>query len=396
MIRKIRILGQEYSYSSDARDFFCDSPIKQENLSITLDLMKNCIDTIYELVASTYPRVYKPDIYIADAAFSNAFAAPKLGIIVTTGLIWAVAQLIEERYTAELLKKHSILPVLSIGEVQSCIRVYAWRYIMLHELYHLWHGHSFWKAQYYFDKEGSLNRRPIPLSFAEEYEQETVSKLHAADEQNNLTQQAIELDADSSAVCMLINLMMRDADARNVDDKIQYVKEQIALVFGALSTSYCLFSQNAGADFSVLNRLTTTSHPIPALRMYYAEEIANGMLNHYFQDEADLSAVESEWHKIVCDVEPEFKGKVDMGQVFFFTAFTDKAQRHLCAIKQRMKDMYESMTPFVLGNRAPKLSEEELQFSNASVWFANDGTSLRGWVNPATGRTSAIKATIAK
>ncbi len=392
MIEKKQILGHEYSCSMTASDFFCDDPIKQANLHITLDLMQNCLDTIYDHVVSHYPQVYKPTLYIADSNINNAFAIPDTGIVVTTGLILNSAKLIEERYTESLLNKYLILQALSIKEIHSYIRVYLWRYIVLHELYHLWHGHSRWSAHYHFDRSGNLVRNSTVFPLVAQSEHETFSVLGMASVQSNLTQQAKELEADGSAVCMLINLLLMDADARKITDKKQYITEQIALIFGAISTVYCLFTQNSGADFSVLNHLTSYDHPLPSIRMIYAEEVANGMLCHYFPNIDELRDIESEWQKIVCDVEPEFRGKIDMGQVFYYTAYTEKAQRHLCAIKKRMNDMYDSLTPFVLGNRAPKPSEDEICFNPNAVWFTDDGTCINNWINPATGKPSAIKA----
>lgn len=60
----------------------------------------------------------------------------------------------------------------------------------------------------------------------------------------------------------------------------------------------------------------TMTHPIPAIRMYVAEEVVDGMLWKYYPDQAKHFEIEKEWKHIVCDVEPYYKGKVDMGRVF--------------------------------------------------------------------------------
>lgn len=59
-------------------------------------------------------------------------------------------------------------------------------------------------------------------------------------------------------------------------------------------------------------------------------------------------------------------------------------QRHISRIKRRMTDMYDSMSPFVVCNRAPKMGEEELAFLPEAVRFDETGKSLCGWRNPAT------------
>ena len=80
--------------------------------------------------------------------------------------------------------------------------------------------------------------------------------------QENLTKQALEMEADSSAVCMLVNLKMCDTDQRNLtyDDRIEHVRQEVALIMGAISTAFCLFDKNAGAKFDMLDKLKDTSH----------------------------------------------------------------------------------------------------------------------------------------
>lgn len=396
MIVDKRINGKIYHCSTDATDFFKDDGVKQYNAHSCLDIMQNCLDTIYDLVVGSYPRVFKPEIFLADSDVVNAYAVHGREIVVTTALIFQAADMIRRRYNQTVLEKYGILADMSHPEVLSCLRVYFWRYIVLHELYHIWNGHSAWKQHYKFTNDGHVVARvcsgaDMPVSESENSD-ELRKNGAVTDEQKNLTQQALELDADSAAVCMLVNLLMRDADARQVPNRKQYAKNQMALIFGALATAFCLFDGNSGAKFDALKKLLDSSHPLPSIRMFYAEEIADGVLHHYFPDLNDLMEVESEWQRIICDVEPDQNGKVDIGQVFYFTAYTEKAQRHLCTIKHRMYDMHDTLSQFVLGNNAEKLSEDEMTFIPSAVWFTDEGVSTKGWVNPATGNNTAIKA----
>ena len=91
--------------------------------------------------------------------------------------------------------------------------------------------------------------------------------------------------------------------------------------------------------------------------------------------------IESEWRSFVVDVEPDHNGVIDIGQVFYFPAYTEKAQRHICKIKRRLTDMHDTLSTFVLGNFAEKLADEDISFLPISVWFTEDGVSLRGWKN---------------
>ena len=160
----------------------------------------------------------------------------------------------------------------------------------------------------------------------------------------------------------------------------------------ALSSAFCLFDRNSGGKFELLDKLGDYNHPIPAIRFVYAEEIADACLQKYIKEEVDLTYVQSEWQKIVCDVEADYKGVVDMGQVFFYPAYTEVAQQHLYKIKKRLNDMHDTLQEFALGNTAPKLSAEDLKFDSKTIWFDKKGKSLKGWTNPATGKKTAIRS----
>ena len=399
LILNLKLDNKTYKISKNAQDFFLDDPIKQTNAAISLDLMNNCLDTIFDLVKTKYPKAFRPELYIAEEDEANALAVEGKYIVVFSGLIFKAARLIEQRYTKDILEKYGILQEYSHSTILSCLRVYFWRYVILHELYHIWNGHSAWKEKYRFDDSNQIVEKIIDVNLINHFpfgSEKTIdyAKLKNSskyDLQDLITQQAFELDADASAVCMLVNLLMYDVDSKKILQKEQYIRYHIALIMGALATAFCLFDNNAGADFSKLKTINNMDHPLPSIRMCYAEEIAVGCLCHYCKSDTMLD-LESEWQKIVCDVEPVHNGAVDMGQVFYYTAYTEIAQKHLCKLKRRMYDVYDSIGQFQIANRSEKLDEEDLVFTSERVWFSSDGRSLHGWINPATGTEYAIKA----
>ena len=380
-------------------DILITNDVVKENLKITLDIMNNCIDTIYDLVKISYPNVYRPTLYLSSDERINAYADNNKRIIVNLGLIFAAIPLIN-RYKNEILTKYNILKGKEEDEVQSEIRVHLWRFVILHELYHLWHGHLEWKVKYQVDEKGDIIMRTpliisdISLILSETVKQQIPQTISEGEKESNITQQALELDADSSAVSMLINLLFYDMENRKIEKHLQkdYIKEHLAYIMGAISSAFCLFDGNAGCKFELLDTLESRTHPISAIRFIYAEEIANEVLYNYVEDEKELIYLQSEWQKIVCDFEADFKGIVDMGQVFFYPAYTEIAQKHLCRIKKRLTDMYDTLQEFALGNRAPKLSEDDIAFDESAVWFDKKGNSLRGWTNPATGKKVAKRS----
>lgn len=409
MIETIAIDKSTHRISNDPKDFFKDDLIKQRKCCVALDMMEDCLDYIYNLMKPHYPNVFKPEIYLSDSNACNAVARQGKTIIIFSGLILQHANYIEQKYTPEILGKYKVFEGIPHDIVLSGFRVYFWRYVVLHELYHIWNQHSLWKVMYKFDETGKLvQNRPISIrtnltssiqdlleeSYEMEQVQNTSTSLDEIEKQRILTQQALELDADSSAVYMIINMMMRDMVARGIseENKEAYIRNEIGFIVAALATAFSLFDGNAGTKFESLANLEDSEHPLPSIRMIYAEEIAHLCLSNYYSDWNELSILESEWQKVICDVEADFNGEVDMGQVFYYTAYTEKAQKHLCRLKHRITDMYDTMKPLVLANFSEKLTDEDMDFDSKSVWFTEDGKCINNWVNPATGVYSAIRS----
>lgn len=112
--------------------------------------------------------------------------------------------------------------------------------------------------------------------------------------------------------------------------------------------------------------------------MVYVEEIADVCLPKYFGNKKEMCEVESEWLRMVCDIEPDQKGIVDLGQVFYSAAYTVKAQRHLCKLKHRITGIYDSLEQYQLVNLADKPEVVDMEYIPEFVWFSDVGKSLRG------------------
>lgn len=97
MVQEIRIKGKEYSVSQTGMEFFTGDTVRHTNLLITLDLMQNCLDTIYRLVHKCYPKAVMPDLLVTDSEKVNACAIGNKYIIIHSGLIFKAAELIEQR-----------------------------------------------------------------------------------------------------------------------------------------------------------------------------------------------------------------------------------------------------------------------------------------------------------
>ena len=256
MIQTITINKVDYRISKDPKDFFTDNPISQRKCFVAIDMMEDCLDYIYNLMKPHYPNVFKPELFISDSNLVNAFAVKGKSIVICSGLIFQHANLIEQKYTPQLLKKYNVFQGIPHEYVLSGLRVYFWRYVILHELYHIWNKHSLWKKIYEFNEAGKIVQRiQIPTgmdltkfflqtlenSFETEHVLTNSKSTNNIEIQKKLTQQAIELDADSSAICMIINMLMRDLSARGIseDDKTTYIRNEIGF---NLHRCFCAFS----------------------------------------------------------------------------------------------------------------------------------------------------------
>ena len=403
MSKPVMINGVIHTVSKDASELFPTDTAKEAAVASALEMMNDCLDYIYNWVKSIHSGVFCPELYASASKAVNACARDKC-IYIYSGLVMEVVDVIENKYTEEVLDKYSILKSLDRPQILAGLRVYTWRYVVLHELFHLWHSHLDWKKRYRFVDDRKIVAWLAEDSFSESEEvmEEAVSYIKNGTvspefRQLRITQQALELDADCCAISMMINMLMRDADARfsqgMIRDKKGYIISQIGLMMGALSTAFSIFDGNAGAQFEILKEdLDYMSHPIPAIRMYVAEEVADAMLCKYYPDRNESFEIEKEWLHIVCDVEPYYEGKVDMGRVFYFTAYTERAQKHLAKLRYRLKDMRSSLESLVVYPLAEEMEDENIEYDSQVIRFSDGGISLRGWINPATGKNTAIKA----
>lgn len=379
--------GKDIVITNTPEIYFGDCDNSSLYLAV-FELGLKTINSIYDLVNPSYPKTVKPGVYIGDYYKSNAYAENDK-IIVLTGLIDRIQSLIGEKYSDDRIRQYSLLASMEPQMIRESIFQYVWKFCVLHELYHIWHNHNGWDSKYKYDHFGNLIRREVSHE-QRNYKQEYmmfVNHLSSTAEQRqaSLTQQAQELDADSSAICMMFNMMMHEAD-KNIsiipkEDRNNDIKNQTILMVGALSTIFCALDGDLGAQFEKLqpSLLELSSHPLPAIRLVYAEEILVGMLFHFISEEQLMVEIQSDWFKMTIDMEDDNGKSIDWRNSFYSSAYTEKAQIHLCSIKNRMVDMYDSLAEIATGNLGQRLSEEDISISKYEILFTEDGQSLHGW-----------------
>ena len=67
MVRKLILSkDKEISISKDAGELFPDNFVKATNGNYVLEIMNNCLDTIFEYVHNFYPKVFRPMLFLSN------------------------------------------------------------------------------------------------------------------------------------------------------------------------------------------------------------------------------------------------------------------------------------------------------------------------------------------
>lgn len=193
--------GRIVTATDDVLTYFSKSENK-DRLFSAYDIAENCLDCTYSVIHPHYPKTVKPNLFIADDEDINALSDSKENrIVIFSGLVERITELIESRYSDERIAKYNLIPEYSPKVVRSIIGSYVWRFVLLHELYHNWHSHVKWSSMYYFDITGKLCKRPGSSTVVESimYEKPEMLTLTISDiyKQQRITSQAKEFDADS-------------------------------------------------------------------------------------------------------------------------------------------------------------------------------------------------------
>lgn len=342
------------------------------------------IDAIYDLLHPSYSTVVKPDIYVEERSDINAFACICNKIVIYTGLITEISNCVNKRYSVEQINKYNLLKGLNPDEIQKWILVYTWRFIVLHELYHIWHGHLEWISTYCYDGTGNLIRKNIPTHLIQE-----ASVLADSDEadvetiENNIADQSIEMDADLSACCMIINMLVQNMSqqysAEEVSNQLLYMKYHTTFLLCGMYTTFSVFDENSGAQFWKLSKLDHSDHPIPALRIIYIEDAINSMLFQWFKNVSSVSVIEEEWNKVAVDLEADNGTNEDWQNNFSFPAYSKAGMQHIGKLKRRFNEMYDSLKLLSKANMLSKFTDEDISSLEEFVYFTENGESLRGW-----------------
>ena len=342
-----------------------------------MDIANNCLDSIYSLTKPNYPEVKKPLLVLDDINELNAYATyidGRPSIIINSKL------LVEAKdYLYTHLKDSTIEKMIGIDEnytsdhIRKKILVYFIRFTVLHELFHLWHGHLDFLSN--LGAGTSLEEKRDESEHGEKIFYQLGNGVYCNEISLNALKQSFEYDADISAANMLFNLMCQQYDM-NSREAINFRKETLLMFTGILSMFSLFAEKNADEKVTFATKdLMKDTHPVPSIRYYYCEDVLAAKLFDRLGFDQTI-----EFSNILAPIVFDLFADENEPQPFqsnpLLTAYTYKAQDHFLTLKKVFAQIYDALLPFVKSNIIDKPSEDFLQLHGDAIRFDKDGNHL--------------------
>lgn len=398
---KMNINGRKYNISNDAEEFARYN--SDEALWKTANAMYEVMKNTQEATAAFYNKLSQEqdltvsELLLTDAPGMVAMSLSTGQIIISGDLLLDAADCIYERFTDDRLNNEHLCDMYSPEECRIRITQYAARFIVLHEQFHIWHRHFEWSSKYAFDQNGRLFEKNGHTTLFSEIinndkglEIESLNNLaRAVRMQNNITDQALEMDADCSAAKALALIPGVISEISGEQDQGTFYYNEIPLIMAGIATViYLMDKQRAGITFKTFQRfLYSSTHPIPATRLFYIESEFSATVLEFVNDDTK-KGIFDKCNRIVCDDSGLYAGQYDSWSIYYLVAYTKASYEHLIILRKRFNAMYNTLYKLSGGIKLSKFSTDDLVLDINAVWFDDDGNSVRGWINPATGTTS--------
>ena len=342
-----------------------------------MDIANNCLDSIYSLTKPNYPEVKKPLLVLDDINELNAYATyidGRPSIIINSKL------LVEAKdYLYTHLKDSTIEKIIGIDEnytsdhIRKKILVYFIRFTVLHELFHLWHGHLDYLSN--LGAGTSLGEKRDESDQGEKLFHQLGNGVYFEAITLNALKQSFEYDADISAANMLFNLLCQQYDM-NSPEAINFRKETLLLFAGILSMFFLFTEKNADENVTFATKvLMKDTHPVPSIRYYYCEAVLAAKLFDRLGFDQTI-----EFSNLLAPIVFDLFADENEPQPFqsnpLLTAYTYKAQDHFLTLKKVFAQIYDALLPFVKSNIIDKPFEDFLQLHGDAIRFDKDGNDL--------------------
>lgn len=403
---------KEFLVNGVMRRFLCYSECPKEAgielytiINDSLKDLRTFLDNTHNIYKNQFPNLQKPSIYVYIREDSiqqiNAFT-DGVDIYISAGSMVGMYTYICDRLNTRTIYGEELVPEAIRGSLPLQIYKYILEFIASHELMHIWHGHKKWKSRF-LKSSSSFHVDDEELLF-----EKVLSNITALDENNiavdnlrmengcfvyenqrdvNFVQQILELDADCSAMCvMMANLCEEmkivvtdfdEAKKHKISSIMKYNSLLLGLIMGAAALMIGYFdSRTATGSFDQLGELLKSDHPIPAIRYYKVKSTLIEYISKIYKDEGVISLLISDLDAFSIDIFMHKNGDMDIKNCFWASAMTPKAQDYIILLEKGWNVIHDSLQEEADMNIADKFSSDDLMLIDDMVWFDDNGNPV--------------------
>ena len=352
-----------------------------------------------------YPDITRPKLYVClreDGNLeANAFTDGK-DIYITASMMIGLQSFIEKRISMGGVNWLELVPAQVKEGMPLHIYNYLLKFVVGHELIHIWHRHSKWKNAVL--RVSSVRNNPVAdiLSemvngecdddscLTENFEIRNGQILCSGKADKNYFQQVLEIDADSCAMCLVLADLQREMDAlarpliQDIEanrDKINSIihlhSYYLGIISGAAALMFGYFdSQHVGKPFDRLSLLLKFDHPIPAIRFAKTDATMTQWIHKYYEDNDFADALLSYTDIFTTQIFMDDGHTMDIRNCFWAPSQTEMAQVFMTYLEKGWNLIHDSLQSFALLDIPKKFSPEELMILKRFIRFNDKGNPL--------------------
>lgn len=307
-----------------------------------------------------------PEILLSDSMEPNFIDAAidqtsmEFQPVICYGMVKRLRDEIEQRYPVDWLLRTWVAE--QDEYLSFCQRTFEYgiKFLALHELFHMWHGHLKWQTNYYIAEKKqickgngmALYAQYKPIVYSINYDNpDEVNRYRSIGKiviDYHLSQQALEADADRSAISSLTNTIIADITGKDVTTANESAKIDFSALLASIATVNYIFHHNARKQYSfktLPDDLLKLDHPTPAVRYYMEQSHIKEIIRRQIKDDSirrtafDAILAIDEHENEICNRDGE-------QNPFYATAYCNIGQEMVMNCRMRYNLIYLTLKQF--------------------------------------------------
>ena len=337
---------------------------------IQLDSAKQFAAEIYQSAYETFHRkgdnLIIPEVLLSDSKERN-FIVSKIDEsrdeyhpVICFGLVKQLHEHMVKRYAVEDTQLLRVLGQEDIYKLQKRAFEYGIKFLALHELFHLWHGHDLWETNYYFSGSDTIvqgNGRALYLQYKPlVFSLSDSNKMQIKQNEDkfllvahyHLSHQSLEADADRSAIEFLVNEIVSCAAGKNIQEKKAYIDWQFRSLIAAILTVNNIFHHNERKQYSFVSLpkdMAEIDHPTPAIRFFLEQYEIVSDIEKQIKD-CVVRQIATDGISKMIDFESDICKRDGEKYPFFATAYCNVGQSEVLNIRMRYNQILPSLKQY--------------------------------------------------